>query len=102
MTIMVHDFDSGQAERRAIRQLIADLPNPQSFARVLPGPVAPALVSSIYDRRAPGYRCRTAEDAQLLRRWGLCEFPPSGQPGLMLTNFGEHVRRFALEGERSR
>lgn len=80
-----------QIERRALRQLIADLPSPAEFARFLPSALIEALCSAWRTRE--GIRLSDQTHIAHLRRLGLVEFG-----GPYLSNFGTAVRRALMEG----
>lgn len=78
------------AEERAMRQYIADLPDPAEYAAELPLHVVEALQRATLGRQ--GWTA-TPGDARLLRYWGLCDFPTSTSNGRQLTNIACAVRK---------
>jgi len=90
----LHKSDLGetsQAEAQALRDYLADLPDPADFATALPPALIEALASAY--RKPEGFRLSDASMAGHLRRLGLVEMG-----GLYLSNFGAAVRRAAMEG----
>lgn len=79
------------AEERALRQYLADLPDPADFGFELPLHVVDALGRVIFGRNGP--RAVNKIDAIILRRHGLCDCPSKNSDGRDLTNFGRAVRR---------
>lgn len=79
------------AEQRALRQLIADLPDPAWMANQVPLDVACSLERAFC--RLGTWQAPGEAEARILRPWGLCEVW-----GLGLTGFGVAVRR-AMVGE---
>ncbi len=91
---MVAPCDPGHtspAERRALRQFLADLPDPRETALALPGPLLEALVTTV--RNPEGRRVTHLHQLPGLRRHGLADIRAP-----YLTNFGNAVRRAAMEG----
>lgn len=82
---------AGGAERRALRQFLAMLPDPRETALALPGPMLEALITTV--RATEGRRVVHLNQLPALRSAGLAEFG-----GPYLTNFGTAVRRAAMEG----
>ncbi|BEV02238.1 hypothetical protein [Novosphingobium olei] len=82
------------AERRAIAQYLADLPEPAEYLRELPLPVVEALHRAVLGRQ--GWTAM-AEDVRLLRYWGLCDFPTSSSNGRQLTNLACAVRKLLAD-----
>jgi len=80
-----------QAERRALRQFLADLPDPHEVALALPGWAIETLVHAT--RSENGLRLTDPDRIRDLRRFGLVEYG-----GPHLTNFGAAVRRAIMEG----
>lgn len=80
-----------EAERRALRQFLATLPNPREVALALPGLLLEALVTA--SRAQEGYRVNHVDQLRGLRANGLADIR---QP--YLTAFGLAVRRAAMEG----
>ncbi|WP_408585963.1 hypothetical protein [Novosphingobium sp.] len=82
------------AEARALRQYIADLPDPAEYADELPLKVIEAL-----RRAALGRQGWTAmvEDVPLLRYWGLCDYPTNTSNGRQLTNIAREVRKLVAD-----
>jgi hypothetical protein len=78
------------AEHQALRQMIADLPRPESYAATLPLALIKALISAY--RTTGGMRLCDLILIGHLRRLGLVEFG-----GPYLTNFGTAVRRALME-----
>lgn len=79
------------AEARALRQYLADLPDPADYAHELPLHVVDALGRVVSGRNGP--RAADKRDAIILRRHGLCDTPSKISDGRDLTNFGRAVRR---------
>ena len=77
------------AERDAMRQFMALLPDPADFATALPSAIVEMLETGVTSGSPP--RAIDARTAEALRPYGLCEVR-----GHMLTNFGAAVRRAAL------
>lgn len=94
MTYMPADNYAFSAEARALRQYLADLPDPADFAHELPLHVVDALGRVEQGRNGP--RARDKMDAIILRRHGLCDCPSKISDGRDLTNFGRAVRRELL------
>lgn len=88
-----HDY-AFSAEARALRQYIADLPDPADYAHILPLYVVEAL-GRVHQGRN-GLRAADKLDARSLRQWGLCDTPSKISDGRDLTNFGRAVRRELL------
>jgi|GEM_PF-4787378 len=82
---------AAQAERRALRQFLADLPDPRETALALPAPLLEALITTV--RGQEGRRVTDLAQLPALRRHGLADIR---QP--YLTAFGNAVRRAAMEG----
>lgn len=81
-------------EEHALRQYLADLPDPSDYAQELPLYVVEALGRVVMGRN--GYRAAGKADARTLRQWGLCDCPSKISDGRELTNFGRAVRRELL------
>lgn len=99
MTYLPADDYAFSAEARALRQYLADLPDPAAYARYLPEDVRAALAAA--QRRDDGYYA-FPQDIALLRPWGLCDFSSDPRRGRMLTAFGIQVRKVLiamLEGD---
>lgn len=77
------------AHERALRQYIAQLPDPADYAATLPLAILEMLEVCVTTR--DGVRAADARTAAALRPYGLCEVR-----GPMLTNFGAAVRCAAL------
>lgn len=82
------------AEEHALRQYLADLPEPADYAQELPLFVVEALGRVVMGRN--GLRAADRADARTLRQWGLCDCPSTISDGRELTNFGRAVRRELL------
>lgn len=82
-----------QAEERALRQYLADLPDPARYAEGLPANLALLLLTAI--RKRDGSHTVTEPVAQTLRRYGLCECS-----GRCLTNFGVTVMKILRQMDR--
>lgn len=94
MSCMADSDYAFSAEARALRQYIAELPDPADFAHELPLLVVDALGRVEQGRNGP--RARDKMDAIILRRHGLCDTPSKISDGRDLTNFGRAVRRELL------
>jgi len=80
-----------RAEHHALRRYLADLPDPEHYARILPLNVVEALMRVSRNR---GWQAYNEDDAVLLRPWGLCE---CGRNKRGMSVFGMHVIRALLE-----
>ena len=89
------DHDAFAAIARARRNPIARLPDPTDYAEALPLPVRVALERAGHCR--DGVAARDNRDAQLLRPWGLCDYPSRDNHGRLLTNFGVAVRAHVMD-----
>lgn len=83
-----------RAFNRALRQHLADLPDPTTFAASLPQDIVAALAHAT--RSPEGYYAHPTDVAQL-RPLGLCDCSSDRQRGRLLTVFGMQVRRAILE-----
>lgn len=93
MSYMADDY-AFSAEARALRQYLADLPDPADYAQELPLHVVEALGRVVQGRNGP--RAADKLDARTLRQHGLCDCPSMISDGRDLTNFGRAVRRELL------
>lgn len=94
MSCMADSDYAFSAEARALRQYIADLPDPAVYAHELPLSVVDALGRVEQGRNGP--RAVNNADGAILRRYGLCDYPSKISDGRDLTNFGRAVRRELL------
>lgn len=79
------DTRHNRAERDALRDYLADLPDPEQYARYLPEAFVIALRGAFLSR---GSMCVPESVARFLRPHGLVEYG-----GCCLTNFGNAVRK---------
>ncbi|MDP3550648.1 MAG: hypothetical protein Q8R81_09645 [Novosphingobium sp.] len=88
--------DWGHQQRaydRALRQHLAEIPDPAMYARSLPEDVRHALATAVM---RPDGCLAAATDIGILRPLGLCDFSSDPRIGRMLTAFGIAVRRAVL------
>jgi hypothetical protein len=93
-TYTVPSADQGYinpVEARALRQFLADLPDPREVALALPGWAVEALANATVGESGP--RLSDPDRIRDLRPFGLVEYG-----GPYLTNFGAAVRRAIMEG----
>ncbi|ABD25066.1 hypothetical protein Saro_0619 [Novosphingobium aromaticivorans DSM 12444] len=88
--------DWGEQQRaydRALRQHLADVPDPEEYAICLPQDVRCALAAAVM-RHEGCYAY--PQDIALLRPLGLCDFSSDRHRGRLLTAFGMQVRKAVL------
>lgn len=91
------ELDAIKHQERDRRIHLGPIPDPKEWAYRLPEVVVAALTSPACIRN--NSHCTSDRVAELLRPYGLCEYPTSISKGWGLTNFGCAVLKELIEKE---